>query len=621
MRIALLSIFIGLCSMLSGQINYTANDRVPSYSDDFGYGTNLGYYEGWTDEELADIAAGNRAKSVSGVGVNTLRPWLPEWFLDQWGYDIRVPAFQHYKNLGIINITPFIGNPSENSREQIEHCPGIRSPMFKNMWAEIWDNGENGTPVNDANFYALYIYKMVEKYKFNVRFWEVLNEPDFDYVGHAYLPKEDPKSWWNKNPEPCESGLRAPIFYYVRMLRISYEVIKFLDPNAFVSIAGLGYPSFLDAVLRNTDNPEDGSISTKYPHRGGAYFDAMCYHSYPHFDGSLRYWSNSTGGFVHTRHSDAAAAGVVNKKADFETVLFDYGYDGQQFPQKEWIITESNIPRKAFGEYIGSSEAQRNFIIKTLVKCQQNNIRQYHIFSIAETGKFQTAQYEFELMGLYKNLEGVSKYQQEPTELGIAYHSTAQSLKAKSYDQERTTQMKLPEKVDGAAFKDPSGKFTYVLWAKTSADRSEAASAKYSFPDQLIQSNFEIRQWDFGKTGAIGAASGKNLQLTGSPVFLSEAGNPLSDYNASGAEFFQMEISPNPALNQSWLRFQLPDSGRIQLVLVNLKGQVVRTILPVQKRKAGWHELQVYSGDLPKGIYFLNLIFEEKSAVLKLVIN
>ena len=193
--------------------------------------------------------------------------------------------------------------------------------MYDNMWLDIWDEGANGTPVNEENYYAAYVYNLVKTYSFNVKFWEILNEPDFDLVGHSSLPKDDPKSWWNANPDPCHTGLKAPIQYYVRMLRISYEVIKSVDPEAFISIAGLGYPSFLDAVLRNTDNPDEGKVTAEYPLKGGAYFDAMCYHSYPHFDGSLRYWSNAAGGFVHTRHSDAAADGVVNKKDDFEAVL------------------------------------------------------------------------------------------------------------------------------------------------------------------------------------------------------------------------------------------------------------------------------------------------------------
>ena len=33
------------------QVDYTANDMVVPYDGYFGFGTNLGYYPGWTDEQ------------------------------------------------------------------------------------------------------------------------------------------------------------------------------------------------------------------------------------------------------------------------------------------------------------------------------------------------------------------------------------------------------------------------------------------------------------------------------------------------------------------------------------------------------------------------------------------
>lgn len=73
----------------------------------------------------------------------------------------------------------------------------------------------------------------------------------------------------------------------IGLLRISYEVIKTVDENAYVCIGGIGNPAFLDAVLRNTDNPIDGTENNDYPLLGGAYFDVLSFHSYPHIDGSM----------------------------------------------------------------------------------------------------------------------------------------------------------------------------------------------------------------------------------------------------------------------------------------------------------------------------------------------
>ncbi|MEL6867659.1 MAG: hypothetical protein AAFP19_24755, partial [Bacteroidota bacterium] len=336
-------LMFGIFSFLNAQINYTAQDQVPPFQGDFGYGSNMGYYPPWTDEELADFAAGNSAKGIPGVGVNTLRPALFEWFLEQWGYDIRLDAFAHYRDLGIRDVVCFIGYPSEEHRGTDEFCPGSQTAVFKNLYTDIWDDGANGTPVNDENYYALYLYKMVSLYKDYVKIWEVWNEPDQDFSGNGWKPADMEGNWWLNNPAPCDYTLKAPIFYYVRMLRIAYEVIKYIDPEAYIAVGGLGFPSFLDAILRNTDNPTDGSVNTDYPLDGGAYFDVMSYHIYPHLDESMREWNTAANDFDYFRHSDAAADGIITKKQSNKSEYDQKGYDGQTYPEKVWIITESNI--------------------------------------------------------------------------------------------------------------------------------------------------------------------------------------------------------------------------------------------------------------------------------------
>ena len=229
----------------------------------------------------------------------------------------------------------------------------MRTRVFANLYLPIWDGGANGTPVNDNNHYALYLYKMVSIYGDYVKFWEVWNEPDFDQVGHSLLPKTHADSWWQKNPDPCHlKELKAPIFHYIRMLRISYEIIKNLDPDSYVTVSGLGFPSFLDALLRNTDNPIDGSVSTGYPLKGGAYFDAIGFNVYPFVDGSTSYYDVNVGGVVYQRHSDAAVGSISNNKTTFQSVLDDYGYDGATYPNKHWVISEWTIwPKQRSNEW------------------------------------------------------------------------------------------------------------------------------------------------------------------------------------------------------------------------------------------------------------------------------
>ena len=180
----------------------------------------MGYHPNWTDEQLADIAAGNPALNVTGAGCTTMRPALFEHFLEDWGYDVRMNAFDHYSSLNMNDNVVFIGYPSEAHREDVNYCDGQRSEMFKNMYDPIWDNGENGTPVNDENYYALYLYKMVTRYKDHVKFWEVWNEPDLDLQGNGWKPSDMEGNWWTNDPQPCEFALRAPI-YSLSLIHIS----------------------------------------------------------------------------------------------------------------------------------------------------------------------------------------------------------------------------------------------------------------------------------------------------------------------------------------------------------------------------------------------------------------
>src|SRR3982750_3231568 len=92
------SLLLFVISSVTAQINFTANDpgSVPAYNTGFLYGSNMGYYPPWTNQNIADIAAGNPALNVKGVGIKSLHLPLPEKdFLDFWGYNISVNDFTY----------------------------------------------------------------------------------------------------------------------------------------------------------------------------------------------------------------------------------------------------------------------------------------------------------------------------------------------------------------------------------------------------------------------------------------------------------------------------------------------------------------------------------------------
>ncbi len=604
MRNYLLLSFLLFCLSIQAQVNYTANDQVPPYEGHFRLGSNMGAYSNWDDVDLANIAGGNTALGQKGAGVRALRPALPEKFLEFWGYDIRATTFQHYTSIDLKDNTVFIGYPSEDHQDPSFHCSTVQSQVFDNLYTDIWDGGANGTPVNDDNYYALYLYKMVSIYKDQVKFWEIWNEPDFDLSGNGWKPAGMDGNWFENIPDPCDYHLRAPIYHYIRMLRISYEVIKTVDPSAYIAVGGLGYPSFLDLIMRHSDNPNGGSITNEYPLLGGAYFDVMSYHAYPHFDGSLRYWSNDVGGFVYTRHSDAAAAGVIRKQTEFQEVMANYGYDGNTYPEKLWIITESNIPRLPFGEYIGSPEAQRNFLLKTVIACQQADILQYHLYLLADAETEAVASNEFQVMGFYQKLEGINPYQQKENPIAIAGRSLQALMYKKTYDPMETQKMQLSDKMGGGAFKASDGEYTYILWAKTETDQSESASTKYSFPASMGIDWVERKQWNFSETQTTEVFSAVDLPLTGDPIFLNKTLKTTQTQEPQKL-LTNIQLFPNPGTDQLSINFDLSRSQNLQIELFDSRGGSVKNISPNRVYSTGNHVIHYPSKDLKPGIYFI----------------
>jgi hypothetical protein len=632
---AVLILCVQLCTY--SQISYTANDfsHAPSYNGYFYYGTNGGWFGGsWDDKSLADIAAGNSSKNVKGVGSKTFRPPLPEDFLESWSYDIRISEFQHYATLGVKDNTVNLQHPSAAHRDNNTYggC-GDQSRMFANMYEPIWDGGANGTPVNDNNYYALYVYKTVTRYKGWVKFWEIMNEPDYDVGGQGYKDQSMTGNWFDNDPNPCDLlNMKAPIWHYVRMLRISYEVIKSIDPTALVATGGLGFVSFLDATLRHTDNPVDGSVTAEYPLLGGAYFDVLSFHSYPMFN--LSTWSNAINGWVHHRHSDAAIEQYVNLKNNFNTVLESYGYNGSTFPRKLFICTENNVPRKSIDNYIGSDEAQKNYVIKALTESQRIDVRQYYIFMLGDDKSTAEAANWFQAMGLYQNLTNIGPmtnggvYNQQYNTAGIAYKTTSDILMHHRYNAARTAEMNLPANIGGSAFSDSVGNYVYVLWAKTLTDLSEATVGVYSFPPAMnVAPVMDKREWNYTITNSSSTIPSINIALTGTPIFLTDNQTPLPIGDPGSRpenveNTFAVSLYPNPAETATSLRFTLQSASRVTVKILNSHGQWVATAIPGRSFSSGNHVVSLPQiKKLAAGVYYCSFETEKIRITRKLLVT
>ncbi len=473
----------------------------------------MGYYStGWNDEKLAGI--------ISKAGGQTIRPTLPDHFIEQWGINVRLNAFNYYTGtLGMRDLVCFVEGPSDAHRDWTTY-PGSSQPskLFANLYQPIWN--PDGT-VNQNNYYAWYIYRLVQTYGSHIRFWEVVNEPDF-------VNGVNPSEWLTRPPLPAETAnTLAPFYHYIRMLRITWEVVKKYNPDDYVTPGGIGYTEYLDALLRYTDNPADGSVTSQYPHKGGAYFDVLSYHVYPSW--FLRRWDNSSGGFRYMNTSDHAVNQMISHKNGMESVLTKYGYNGASHPRKHFILTEVNVSRRTSDWQYSSDEMQRNFGIKALVLAQKNNISQVHFFGVGEgvnapdPSASVSSGVAYGLMGLYENLNRDAPGSEKLTQQGRGLTTTTQLLSGFQYDASRTAAMNLPASAEGGAFvKD--GAYVYVLWAKALTDRSENASAVYSFPTAWNMADVERFEWDYSSTARVARLSSQGISLGGSPSFFRPGG-------------------------------------------------------------------------------------------------
>ena len=496
----------------------TADETVTPYTANFQYGTNMGYYGAtWSDEALAGLAQARNSHS--------LRPTLPESFVEQYGYNIRLSTFNAYVNTyGMKEITCFVESPSPAHRDPVTYPGGTsQSKLFAHLYEPIWN--PDGS-VNPNNYYAIYLYRLLQTYGDKVRFWEVVNETDFT---NAYNLDD----WLTRPPTPGEQlNTQAPIFHYIRMLRISYEVVKRYHPEAYITTGGLGYSQYLDALLRYTDNPNGGAVTAQYPRTGGAYFDVLSFHCYPSY--SLHYWDNALNGMRYTRTSDYAASRIMSFKDEMVSVLTKYGYNGTTRPRKLLVITEANVARRTSDDRTGSDELQRNFGIKALVLSQKNDIKQFYYYSLGEgvnappAGTSVSGDDEIALMGLHENLNRDAPGAAKPTQLGRAFATTSQLLYNYRYDATRTAALALPANVEGAAFVQ-NGTYVYTLWAKALTDNSEQASASYSFPAALGIGTVQRLEWDYSATGTKATVSAQGLALSSAPAFftVASAGTPV----------------------------------------------------------------------------------------------
>jgi len=85
------------------------------------------------------------------------------------------------------------------------------------------------------------------------------------------------------------------------------------------------------------------------------------------------------------------------------------------------------------------------------------------------------------------------------------------------------------------------------------------------------------------------------------------------------ADYSLSAVFPNPFNPLATIRFELPVSGRVQLDLIGLNGELKKRVLG-GTLDAGWHSVTVDGTDIPSGTYLIRLSAGGMSAVRKCVL-
>jgi len=184
--------------------------------------------------------------------------------------------------------------------------------------------------------FASFMHDVVVKYSappYNVRFWELGNEPDVD---HKLIQPTMPFGCWGDDQDEYYGG-----GYYAEMLKAVYPQIKAADPKAQVLVGGLLLQC--DPVTLPETSPGSGELADCTPskflegilqNRGGDFFDGVSFHAYDYYYGEVGKYGN------HNWHSSWGSTGptMFAKVNYLDSLLGAYGY-----PDKYLMNTETAI--------------------------------------------------------------------------------------------------------------------------------------------------------------------------------------------------------------------------------------------------------------------------------------
>ncbi len=452
----------------------------------FTYGLNLGYY----NPQLSDREASQLGLAA---GARSHRHKLTEPFLDRWGDDIHVEELRDMLASGEQELVCFlIGAAEGHSTAPAGSADWEREHYApKNLYEPIFT--ETGA-VNPNNYWAAFVERVVRTYGPYIHTWEVWNEPD-----QVHGNWQAAQTWRTQPPQPTDLvWWNDTLYAYIRLLRITHEVVRRLDPQGKVALGGIGHPSFLAALLRYTDEPTSGKLDAEHPRQGDAYFDVVSYHYYPIF---------SSG------NSDEGARGLVSLGQELRAELDAAGVTGKSF-----IVTESGAPRFAVGGRPGGPRYAVHYLMKAMSLAQHAGVRRVDWFILGDAAEPGASTDAFDYMGLYGNLTSVSSpTEAQLTDTGVAYATLSGLLTgATTLATGTSTSPGAPQVV---ALRTREGRPAYVTWMDAAS--GEDARGVVELPSSGEGS---LYAWDYSRTGQVTrlapTAGQLRVELTSAPLIV-----------------------------------------------------------------------------------------------------
>lgn len=473
-------------------------------------GENTGYYgSGFTDQNLDSL--------MKKGGMNSARVFLSIYNYKLYGMSTFTARFKYpYDSLhmrhNVFNLNIQVSDGNYTGRDTTTvggHQTWLPSGLYLNPF-------NVDSSINTSNVWAKFCYDVISALKGKYDYYEVDNEPDANNVASSNLDSITASSTSFQKHRPL--GVNLTSLYaphgdsdYVQLCKITYQVIKHVDPTAKICTGGFLNPYYHIWFIR------DGGYN---------WVDMLDYHYYPYMNYGWGYWNNSThmnsDGALYSmdsmnniiRRGEASVSGGVTKPI---------------------MVTETNVPgwpnnsgTTSLPTYLNWSTAQiaSNYAVKLMADFNHKGYSHIDLFNVgcyADSGVSNTTD-QFPSMGLYFNLSTTSFTHEAFTQQGRAMKAFSRF----QYWQDTATTATFPTGVRGFRF-DSAGYKMYMVWADQNYPYLNSATASTSrIGDTTLTATYTVptgaSYLKFDKWGNnLGIVSG-SITLTGDPIYLVQTG-------------------------------------------------------------------------------------------------